>query len=185
MVPVSSLLLPIVLSAVLVFVVSSIIHMMLPYHRSDFRAVPAEDDVQAALRPFKLPEGDYMLPAPRSGEMNDPAFKEKLSRGPVALMTVLSGDIRMGGRLVQWFLFSLVVSVFAAYLAGLALEPGVPYLRVSQVVSCAAFMGYGLGAVPASIWYSKSWTTTAKTLFDALIYGFVTGGAFGWLWPRV
>ena len=34
MVPLTSLLLPIVLAAVLVFLVSSVIHMVLPYHRS-------------------------------------------------------------------------------------------------------------------------------------------------------
>jgi hypothetical protein len=182
-VPVSSLWLPIVLSAVLVFVASSILHMVLPYHRSDYKALHSEDDVQTALRHFNIPRGDYMLPAPNPRAMRDPAFVEKMKRGPVALITVMPGDFAMGGKLVQWFVFCLVVSLFAAYLAGLALAPGAPYLRVSQVASCAAFMGYGLGAVPPSIWYSKSWTTTIKTLIDALIYGFITGGALGWLWP--
>jgi hypothetical protein len=40
MVPITSLVLPIVVSAVVVFVASSIIHMALPYHRSDMRMIP-------------------------------------------------------------------------------------------------------------------------------------------------
>lgn len=184
MVPLSSLLLPIAASAVLVFVASSIIHMVLSYHQNDYRGVPSEDDVQAALRPFKIPPGDYMLP--RAGSMaasQSPAFREKLMRGPVAILTVMSGDFRMGAQLAQWFAFCLVVSLFAGYLASRALAPGAPYLAVSQIASAAAFMGYGLGAVPQSIWYRKSWAATGRTIFDALVYGFITGGAFGWLWP--
>lgn len=184
MVSLTSLWMPIVLSAVLVFIASSLVHMVLPFHRADYRKVPSEDAVQEALRPFKIPQGDYLLPAPNPRAMQDPAFLEKMKRGPVVMMTVMPGDFAMGGKLAQWFVFTLVVSVFAGYLGTLALGPGAPYLRVSQVVSCAAFMGYGLGAVPPSIWYSKSWGTTGRSLVDALLYGFLTGGAFGWLWPH-
>ncbi|MBC7791989.1 MAG: hypothetical protein H7Z74_18740, partial [Anaerolineae bacterium] len=42
--------LPIILSAVIVFVVSSIIHMALPWHKSDYPKVPNEDQVRNALR---------------------------------------------------------------------------------------------------------------------------------------
>lgn len=186
MVPLSSLWIPIIASALLVFLVSTIIHMVLPYHRGDYATVPSESDVQAALRKFNIPHGDYMLPrAPSMAAMKDPAFLEKLKNGPVAIMTIMTGEFRMGAQLTQWSLFCLVVSVFASYLASRALAPGAPYLRVSQIASCTAFMGYGLGGVPQSIWYRKSWATTGKHLFDALIYGFVTGGTFGWLWPDV
>src|SRR6266851_8791731 len=43
MVSLSALWLPIVLSAVIVFVASSIMYMLLPYHRSDYRKLPEED----------------------------------------------------------------------------------------------------------------------------------------------
>lgn len=184
MVPLASLWIPIVLAAVLVFVASSVIHMALPYHRSDYRKLPSEDDVQVALRRFSIPYGDYMLPRGEGmASMKDPAFLDKVKKGPVALITVMSGEFNMGPLLLRWFLFCAVVSLFAGYLASRSVAPGAPYLHVSQIASTAAFMGYGLGAIPQSIWYRKAWTTTAKTLFDALIYGFITGGAFGWLWP--
>jgi len=186
MVPLASLWLPTLVAAVLVFIASNVIHMVLPYHRGDYRTLPSEDDVQAALRKFNIPTGDYMLPRPGSmGAMKDPSFRAKWEKGPVAVMTVMSGEFNMGATMVQWFLFCVVVTLFSGYLASRALGPGEPYLRVSQIASCAAFMGYGLAAVPQSIWYRKSWSTTAKTLFDALIYGFVTGGTFGWLWPKI
>ena len=66
MVSLTQLWLPIGLAAVLVFVASSIMHMVLPYHKGDFAAVPREDDVMRALRSFSIPPGDYMLPRPSS-----------------------------------------------------------------------------------------------------------------------
>ncbi len=184
MVPLGSLWLPILLSAIFVFLASNIIHMVLKYHAADYRQLPSEDDVQVALRKFNIPLGDYMLPrAPSMSAMKDPVFLDKMKKGPVAVITVMSGEFNMGALMAQWFGFCLVVSLFSGYLAQLALGPGAEYLRVSQVASCAAFMGYGLAAIPQSIWYRKAWGTTARTLFDALLYGFVTGGTFGWLWP--
>ncbi len=106
MVSIMSLWLPILLSAVIVFVVSSIIHMLLPYHRSDFKKVPSEDEVMDALRKFNIPPGDYVIPRAGSPkEMGTPEFTEKTTKGPVAFMTVMpSGPPSMGGSLVQWFI---------------------------------------------------------------------------------
>lgn len=187
MVPVLSLWLPILLAAVAVFVASSVIHMVLPYHRSDFKSVPNEDQVMAALRPFNLPPGDYMLPrAASSQQMKSPEFSEKLKKGPVALFTVYpSGPFSMGGSLAQWFAFCVLVGVFAAYVAGRALGPGEEYLAVFRLAGTTAFAGYALAAIPNSIWYKRSWTTTLKSTFDSLIYALLTGGLFGALWPSV
>ncbi len=185
MVPVTALWLPILLSAVFVFIVSSIIHMVLPYHRSDFGKVPAEDDVMAALRKFDIPPGDYVIPcAGHPKEMQTPEFIEKTTAGPVAFMTVMrNGQPSMTGSLVQWFVFSIVVSVFAAYVAGRALGPGAHYLAVFRFAGCVGFAGYGLALLQNSIWYKRNWSATLKTVFDALVYALVTAGAFGWLWP--
>ncbi len=92
MVSLTSLWIPIVLSAVIVFVLSSIIHMLLPYHRNDMRKVPKEDELMNALRGLDLPPGDYGVPHPGSmAGMNDPAFKEKMRKGPIAFLTVAPG----------------------------------------------------------------------------------------------
>ena len=183
MVPVMSLWAPILLSAVLVFVASSILHMVLPYHRSDYRRVPAEDELMESLRKLAVPPGNYMMPyAGSPGAMKDPAFIEKKKRGPVALLTVMK-DPSMGASLTQWFIYCVVVSVLAAYIAGRALGPGAEYLSVFRFAGCTAFVGYALALWQNSIWYKIAWSTTLKSNIDSLVYGLLTGGSFGWLWP--
>ncbi len=120
MVPLFSLWLPILVSAVVVFVASSVLHMLLPYHRKDFRKLPNEDAAREAIGKLNIPPGDYMLPCgdgPKA--MKDPVFIEKLTKGPVAIMTVMQpGPPSMGKNLVQWFIYCLVVGVLAAYITG-------------------------------------------------------------------
>ncbi len=185
-VPVMSLWLPILLSAVIVFVASSIIHMVLPYHRNDFRKLPNEDGVMDALRKLGVPPADYCFPKPDSMKaMKDPAFREKWSKGPDGLMTVFpSGPPSMAKNLVQWFLYCVVVGIFAAYIAGRALQPGAHYLSVFRFAGCTAFIGYSLALWQNTIWYHRSWVTTVKLNIDGLIFGLLTAGVFGWLWPK-
>jgi hypothetical protein len=183
--PLVSLWLPILVGAALVFVVSSVIHMVLPYHRNDFAGVPNEDQVAAALRPFAIPPGDYMLPKPAGPkDMKSPAFQEKLSKGPVVAMTVFpSGPFTMGKSLALWFVYCVVVGIFAAYVASRTLDPGAAYLAVFRITGTVAFVGYGLALFQGAIWLGRRWSTTLKSVLDALVYGLVTAGAFGWLWP--
>jgi hypothetical protein len=186
MVPVTSLWVPIVLAAVIVFVVSSIVHMVLPYHRSDYGRLPAEDEVMEALRRFKIPPGDYLMPcASTPAAMRSTEFLDKLKRGPVAMMTMMeSGPPTMGPQLVMWFAYCVVVGVFAAYVAGRALAPGANYLEVFRFAGTTAFVGYSLALWQNSIWFKRAWSTTIKSTFDGLLYGLLTAGTFGWLWPR-
>jgi hypothetical protein len=185
MVSLMSLWLPILLSAVFVLVVSSIIHMLLPYHRSDFGKVPTEDEVMDALRKFEIPPGEYVIPCPGSPEvMKSPEFIEKTKRGPVAFMTVLpNGPLAMGKQLIQWFVYCVVVGIFAAYVASRAVTPGSDYLAVFRFVGCTAFLCYAVALWQNSIWYSRAWSTTLKSTFDSLVYALFTAGTFGWLWP--
>jgi hypothetical protein len=186
LVAITSLIVPIVLSAVLVFVASSIIHMVLPYHRGDWRKLAREDEVMNALRPFTLAPGDYLMPCPSGPQsMKDPAFVERRAKGPVAVMTVMpSGAPSMGKSLALWFIYSLAVSVFAAYVSGRALAPGVDYLEVFRFAGTTAFLAYSFALLQNSIWYARNWRMTVLSMFDGLIYGLLTAGTFGWLWPR-
>jgi len=186
MISLTSLWAPIVVSAVIVFVASSFIHMVLSYHRSDLRKLPNEDDVMDALRRFNIAPGDYAAPHAGSPEgMKNPEFVQKMNKGPIVLMTIAAGGPpSMGTNLLLWFLYSLLVSVFAAYLVSRVLAPGAHYLDVFRIVGCAAFMGYSLALLQNSIWYRRNWGTTVKSVFDGLVYGLLTAGTFGWLWPR-
>lgn len=186
MVSLASLWLPILLSAVAVFVASSIIHMALDYHRQDFQSVPNEAAALDALRALNLPPGDYALPRPASmAELKDPAFIERMTRGPVVIMTVApSGVMQMGGLLTRWFVFGIVVALFAAYVASSTLQSGTPYLAVFRVTGTVSFVCYGMALWHVSIWYHKAVSTTVRYNLDALIYALLTAGLFGWLWPR-
>jgi hypothetical protein len=178
--------LPIVLSSVFVFVVSSAIHMASPWHKNDYPKMPREDEVMDALRPLAIPPGDYMVPRPASREdMRSPVFLEKLKKGPVMILTVIpSGLPGMAKNLVNWFIYLIVVGIFAGYIAGRALPVGASYLRVFRFTGATAFIGYSLALWQLSIWYKRAWSTTFKATVDGLIYALLTAGVFGWLWPR-
>jgi hypothetical protein len=186
MVPVMSLWLPIVLSAVIVFLASFLLHMVLPFHRNDMRKVPKEDEFLDAMRRLDIPPGDYGVPNPGSpAGMKDQAFIDKMAKGPLVFMTVApGGSMNMGSSLALWFLYSVLVSFFSAYVTGRALASGVDYLQVFRFVGTTAFMGYSFALLQNSIWYKRNWGTTLLSMFDGLIYGLLTAGTFGWLWPR-
>lgn len=185
MVSVVSLWLAIILSAVFVFIASSIIHMVLKYHNTDFKQVPKEDELMEAMRPFNLSPGVYTIPQAGSMEaMKSEAYLEKTKKGPVAMLTVMETGIpKMGKSLFQWFVYSVVVGIFAGYIAGRALGPGADYLAVFRFVGTTAFVGYVLALWQNSIWYKHTWAITLKSTFDGLIYALLTAGVFGWLWP--
>ena len=185
MVSVVSLWMPILLSAVFVFLVSSFLHMVLPYHKKDFKKLPDEKDIARTLRNFNIPPGEYSLPhAEDMKEMSSAEFTVKMLEGPVAFVTVLENKApSMTESLIQWFVYSLIIGVFAAYVAGRALEPGALYLAVFRFVGVTAFVGYSIALLQNSIWYKRAWLTTLKSMFDGLIYALVTAGTFGWLWP--
>jgi hypothetical protein len=177
--------LPTLLSAVLVFVASSLIHMLTPWHKGDVRGVPGEAEAMEALRRLALPPGDYVMPhAGSMAAMRDPAFAARLAAGPAVLMTVWKGTTSMGPQLAGWFVYCLVVSIFAGYLAGAAVAPGAPYLEVFRFAGTTAFAGYSLALAQNSIWWRRSWGFTLRSMLDGLLYACLTAGVFGWLWPR-
>lgn len=182
----SALWLPTLVSAILVFFASSLVHMLLPWHKTDYGKVPNEDAVRDALRPFAIPPGDYMLPRPSGpDDMKSETFQAKVKAGPVMVVTVMPNSMMsMARNLSLWFVYCLAVSVLAAYIAGRALPAGVPYLRVFRFAGATAFIGYSMALWQMSIWYQRKWSTTIKANVDGLIYAMLTAGTFGWLWPR-
>jgi hypothetical protein len=177
--------LPILLSAVMVFVVSSIIHMASPWHKTDYPRAPKEDQIMDALRPLAIPKGDYFIPMPSSRkEMSSPEFAAKRKAGPVMMLRIMDGSMSMTGNLINWFIYALVVGLFAGYVASRALPVGAPYPDVFRFVGVSAFLGYSAALWQMSIWYQRPWVTTIKSTVDGLIYALLTAGTFGWLWPR-
>ncbi len=185
MVSLTALWLPILLSAVIVFVASSVIHMVLKYHQSDYRQLPEEDKLLGALRPAGLTPGLYHFPHCSHKEMNSPAMQEKFKQGPVGMLTVFpSGPIAMPKFLGMWFAYCLLIGFFVAYLTGRTVAPGEDRLAVFRVAGTAAFLAYALGPLVNGIWKGQPWSMVLKESFDGLIYSLLAAGTFGWLWPR-
>jgi hypothetical protein len=178
--------LPILVSSVIVFVASSLIHMVLPWHGNDYPKMPNEEKAMDALRPLAIPPGDYMVPRPSSRkDLRSPEFLEKVNKGPVMVLTVMpNGMMSMARNLTLWFLYLAVVSLFSAYVAGRALPAGAPFLHVFRFAGTAAFLGYTMALWQMSIWYRRAWSLTIKATVDGLIYALLTAATFGWLWPH-
>jgi hypothetical protein len=186
MVSIPELWLPILVATVLVFVASNIVWMVLPHHKSDAKQLPDEAGALEALGKQGLKPGLYRFPWANSmAEMKDPAFVEKLNKGPVGLLTVLpSGPFNMGRSLGLWTGYLVLISIFVAYVAGRVLGPGSSYLEVFRVAGTVAFLGYSGSHLPDAIWWGKPLKVAMKEIVDGLAYGLLTAGAFGWLWPR-
>jgi hypothetical protein len=186
MVPITALWAPILLSAVIVFVASSIFHMLLPFHRSDYRKLPDEDRVLDTLRAAGVTPGrSYHFPFCTPKEMKSPEAQARFKRGPVGLLTIFpSGPPAMGKYLGLWFLFCVIIGIFVACVTGRALAAGTPYMEVFGVAGTIAFLGYAASQMQDSIWKGQTWGVTFKHVFDGLIYALLTAGTFGWLWPK-
>jgi len=184
-VPLMALWLPIVLAAVFVFVASSIIHMVLPYHRSEYRQLPDEDKILSAIRPYALKPGVYTFPHCDHRNMKTPEIQEKFKQGPVGHLTIFpSGPVNMGKFLGLWFGFCVVVSFSTAYLTGRTIIAGAPFMTILRVAGTTAFMAYAVGLLSNGIWKGQPWSMVLKEFFDGIIYCVITGATFGWLWPH-
>lgn len=182
MTPLTSLLLPIALSAVAAFVLTMVIHMT-PWHKGDYVQLPDEDGVRNALRPFNIPPNDYMVPHPRSGDyMRSKEYDEKLIAGPVVVMTVApSGPWPLGKSMGLWFLFCLVAAAAVACVVGKMVPPGG---EVFRPIAFVTFLTHAMGAVPLSIWYQRKWSTTLRYAIDAVLFSAASGWIFSMMWPK-
>jgi hypothetical protein len=179
--------LPVLVSAVAVFFVSFVLHMLLPWHKSDFRALPNEEQAMQALRALSIPPGDYMVPRPSSpAGMRSPEFLELMKRGPVGVMTLWSGGSpSMGRNLAGWFAYAVLVSWLSGHIAHVALHDRPPDSGlIVHTVGLSAFLGYSGALWQQSIWYKRSWVTSLKSTIDGGIYAAITACIFCWLWPR-
>jgi hypothetical protein len=177
--------LPILVSGVAVFVVSSILHMLVPLHKGDMKGLPGEDAVLDVMRAQGVAPGQYVFPYCDSMKaMGEPAMKAKYERGPSGFLTVMPpGPMRMGRSLLIWFLYTLLVGVLVAYAGTIALGRGAPYMTVFRLTSTIAIAAYAIGVINDTMWKGQRWGVTLKFVFDGLIYALVTAGVFASMWP--
>ena len=185
MTPLAQLWLPIVLSAVFVFIASALLNMVLKFwHMPDSRGFSNEDAVRAAIRGGTTGPGMYMLPFCKPETMKQPEMQEKFRQGPNALVLVRpNGQANLGAYLGQWFAFCVLVSLFCALLGSHVLPVGAPFMHVCRLIGLAAIMGYAFGAIPNAIWWGHPWGSAIKHFIDGVVYAAISAATFAWLWP--
>ena len=178
---ITSLWLPILVSAIVTFIAGAVIWMAMPWHKKEWQKTPDEEAVRAALK--GCAPGMYSVPnCPDQAAYKDPEMQQKFIDGPQAFITVIpSGLPTMGGKLVSMFAYNLLVGILCAYLVSRTLAAGADYLTVFRISGTVAFIAYGVAYIQESVWFGRSWAATTKTFLDALIYAVLTGGVFGWL----
>jgi hypothetical protein len=180
----SFLWLPILLSAIAVFIVSALIWNVVQWHNSDWRKLPDEDAARKALR--GAAPGEYLVPhAANNKARQDSEWQQKFKEGPAVMLSVMPhGSMAMGKTLIQWFVYCLIISLLVAYVGSATLQAGTDYLKVFQVTGTAAILAYSGHAAMGPIWFGYTWSRGMKEIADGMLYGLVTAGIFGWLWPE-
>lgn len=185
MTPLLSLWLPILLSAVVVFVISSLIHMVIKWHAPDYRGFANEDAVRDAIRAGNPAPGRYVVPyCADMKAMGSDAMLKKYREGPVGHIVIApTGVPQMGRHLGLWFLWSLAVAAIAAYLAIRVLGLDPQHARgAAKLVGAVTFIAHGFGTMQESIWMARPWSSSAKYLLDAALYAVACGFVFFWFW---
>ncbi len=179
--------LAILLSAVAVWIASSLIWMVMPHHKSDFKKLPDEDTTMKTLREQNLAPGLYVMPHCKSwDDAKKPEVIEKMTNGPVGYLTVApNGMPNMGKNVAFSFVYYLVVGVIVAYIVSRTIPVGAEYLAVFRIAGVVSWLAYGMGVIPDAIWFGRPWSQVIKLQFDSLIYALLTAGVFGWQWVRL
>jgi len=185
MISIGALWAPILLSAVLVFIASFLAWVVSPHHKSDWKQLPHEEEVRTALNETRLGPGQYIVPWVTSQEMaQSKEYVEKCTKGPFGILTLREpGPPAMGKSIGMSFVYYVIVSTAVAYVTGRTLSAGTSYLHVFQIAGTVAMLAYGGAFAQAAIWFGRPWGPTLKEMGDAIVYGLLTAGAFGWLWP--
>jgi len=177
--------LPIVVSAVLVFVASSLIWMVLGADKWHVRGLADEEAVRDVLLKQGVAPGMYSIPYGTESSRKEPAWREKVAKGPVAVLTVRRPGLpKMGAFLGSWFLYLLLVSYLVALVCGHTLARGTSFARAFHVAGAVAFAAYSLSQIPNAIWWGRPWRSALKEVGDGIVYALLTAATFGWLWPR-
>jgi hypothetical protein len=177
----SSLWLPIILSGAALFFASWAAWMLLPHHKGEWKGLPDEEGVVAALRKFNIPPGQYHFPhASSQEEMKTDDFKRRKESGPSGFLTVWQTWPSMGVNMLCTVLFFTIANFVIGYLAGSVIPPGKDFMTVFRFVGTAGILTYGTANILNGIWFGRK---MAADICDGIAYGLITGLIFAALWP--
>lgn len=177
---------PIVVSALVAWIISAIIWTAMPHRKKEWGGVTDEDDFRKAITSRKLKPGNYMFPYCEPAEMKDEAHKNRMNTGPYGTLYIWTHRRGMGACMGGSFVFNLVASFFIAYIAWQALtgQADTAYLKVFQITGATAFLTYTFALIPGGIWFGKPVRSMVYDAIEGLVIALMIAGVFGWLWPR-
>jgi hypothetical protein len=176
--------LPILVSAIVVFIASALAWTVLPHHRCDFKGFPDQKKFDDALASLGIEPGLYMFPYSQDPKaMREPAFMERWKAGPSGSLNLWAKCPNMGRNMALSFLFYLITSIFVGYLTLLVRAPGDSFIEVFRVAGTAAILAYCFGGIPKDIWFNSPRRVVLTNLIDTIVFGLLTAAAFAWLWP--
>jgi hypothetical protein len=177
--------LPILLSTVAIFLASSLIWMVLPWHQKEWRGVADQEEAaRNALR--GLAPGLYHLPHPASrAALRSPEFQRKMTEGPMAFLTVVpNGMPNMARQMISWVAVIVFLMIVVAYIATRTLGPGTEYLEVFRIVGTTGWLAFGAATLQEAVWFGRPWRSVLTMNLDALIYALLAAGIFASMWPQ-
>lgn len=183
MTPLADLWLPILVSGVAVFLLSALMWMVMPHHKKDFSALPDEDGLMALLR-GRVSGGQYSFPhCDGHAKMKDPAWQAKQKLGPSGLLYLMPGCPNMGKAMILSLIHNLVIAALVAFVASHTLHPGADIKSIFRIIGTTTVLAYCGARFADAIWMGHSWRAVATQVIDGVVYGIVTAGIFGALWP--
>jgi len=113
------------------------------------------------------------------------SVKEKFAKGPVGIIYIQpNGFPNMAKNLSMMFIFYLFIGMVVAYVLSRTITtPGMDYLGVFRIAGVTAWLAYGVGSIPSSVWFGVPWSHTIKHSIDGLVMALLTAGVFAWQWP--
>lgn len=182
---ITALWMPIVLSAVAVWMASAAAWMFIGHHKKDFIGLPNEDAFIDAVRSMGIPPGNYGFPYAEGRSCNNnPEFMAKWERGPAGMVNVWP-KVSMGRNMVLTFINYLVVSTIIAYLGHGLLPEGTEFMPVFRTLGTAGILAYGFAFIPGMVWFNAYPRAIVMSIIDGIVYGLITGAIFAALWPKL
>lgn len=178
--------LPILIASVCVFFASSIIWMILPYHKKDIQFLPNEGELTSKVSEMNIKPGLYMFPNCQDAkDMKSEEFRAKWNAGPWGMITVQGQQPNFPMNLLKTFLAYLFITIFVAYIAGVALPKGAEYMQVFQVIGAAAVLGHCMGGLAGDFFLGKPTRFIITGFVDGVIFAMITAGVIASMWPAL
>ena len=171
--------LPVLLTAIALFIASSVCWTVLPHHENDFEKADSEDELMSSIRQLNLKPGKYMFPFMKHSEQSQQEMIDKYTAGPRGTL-VLWDMPNMGRNLGLTFVFFLLIAIVTAYIGWEALGADAGFLKVFQIIGALSVLVHCSSGQLNAIWFPRK---TSMDFVDGIAYGIITGLIFALLWP--